>query len=108
VAGETTLRQLLGLMTRCRLLVANDSGPMHLAAALGVPLVAIFGSTDARATGPLGAQVRVVKQDVPCSPCGMRACPIDFRCMNQLSVEHVYRAVLEFVKRWNITHDYAE
>ena len=105
VAGETTLRQLLGLMTRCRLLVANDSGPMHLAAALGVPLVAIFGSTDARATGPLGAQVRVVKQDVPCSPCGMRECPIDFRCMNQLSVEHVYRAVLEFVKRWNITHE---
>ena len=85
--------------------MANDSGSMHLAAALGVPLVAIFGSTDARATGPLGARVRVVKRDVTCSPCGRRECPIDFRCMHEISVEEVFRATLELVKRWNITHD---
>ena len=101
-AGETSLRQLLALMARCRLMVVNDSGPMHLAAALGVPLVAIFGSTDERATGPLGAQVRVVKRGVECSPCGRRECPIDFRCMRDLSVEEVYRATLEAVKRWNL------
>jgi heptosyltransferase II len=104
-AGETSLRQLLALMARCRLVVANDSGPMHLAAALGIPLVAIFGSTDERATGPVGTRVRIVKRDVECSPCGRRVCPIDFRCMGGLSVEEVFRATLECVKRWNITHD---
>lgn len=105
VAGETSLRELLSLMAGCRLIVANDSGPMHLAAAMGIPLVAIFGSTDERATGPLGARVRIVKKDVECSPCGRRVCPIDFRCMAELTVEEVYRATLEFVKHWNITHE---
>jgi heptosyltransferase-2 len=80
---------------------------MHLAGALGIPLVAIFGSTDERATGPLGARVRIVKHDVVCSPCGKRVCPIDFRCMIDLSVEEVFRTTLELVKRWNITHDYS-
>ena len=106
-AGETSLRQLLALMARCRLMVANDSGPMHLAAALGVPLVAIFGSTDERATGPMGARVQTVKHQVECSPCGFRECPIDFRCLRGLSVEQVYRATLELVKRWNITHEHS-
>ena len=102
VAGETSLRELLALMARCRLIVANDSGSMHLAAALGIPLVAIFGSTDERSTGPVGRRVRIVKHEVECSPCGRRACPIDFRCMTGISVEEVYRVTLEFVKRWNI------
>lgn len=106
-AGETSLRQLLALMARCRLMVANDSGPMHLAAALGVPLVALFGSTDERATGPVGTRIRLVKQEAECSPCGRRQCPIDFRCMHDLTVEVVYRATLELVKQWNITHDHA-
>jgi heptosyltransferase-2 len=107
VAGETSLRELLSLMAGCRLIVANDSGPMHLAAAMGIPLVAIFGSTDERATGPLATRVRIVKKGVACSPCGKRECPIDFRCMADLSVEEVYRATLEFVKHWNITHEYS-
>jgi len=106
-AGETSLRQLLALMARCRLMVTNDSGPMHLAAALGIPLVAIFGSTDARATGPLGTPVRIVTRGVACSPCGLRLCPIDFRCMQDISVEQAFRATLEFVKRWNIAHDHS-
>ena len=107
VAGETSLRQLLSLMAGCRLIVANDSGPMHLAAAMGIPLVAVFGSTDERATGPLGTRIRIVKQDVECSPCGKRECPIDFRCMADLTVEEVFRATLELVKRWNLTHEYS-
>ncbi len=107
VAGETSLRQLLALMARCRLIVANDSGPMHLAAAMGVPLVALFGSTNERATGPLGTRIRIVKRAVECSPCGQRECPIDFRCMDNLSVEEVFRATLELVKRWNITHEHS-
>jgi len=105
VAGETTLRELLALMAQCHLIVTNDSGPMHLAAALGVPLVAIFGSTDERATGPLGARVRIVKHRVPCSPCGLRECPIDFRCLRDITVEEVFQATLELVKQWNITHE---
>ena len=62
LAGETSLRELLSLMAGCRLMVANDSGPMHLAAAMGIPLIAIFGSTDERATGPLGTRVRIVRK----------------------------------------------
>jgi heptosyltransferase-2 len=107
VAGETSMRQLLALMARCSLIVANDSGPMHLAAALGIPLVAIFGSTDERATGPVGTRIRIVKRGVACSPCGQRLCPIDFRCMQGLSVEEVFRATLELVKRWNLKHDHS-
>ena len=98
VAGRTTLRQLMGLLAECQLIVTNDSGPMHLAAALGVPLVAIFGSTNERATGPLGPSARVVKHSVECSPCGLRECPIDFRCMTGVSVESVHRAALEVLK----------
>jgi len=96
------LRQLLALMVRCRLIVTNDSGPMHLAAAMGVPLVAIFGSTDQRATGPLGTRLQVVRRGAECSPCGQRVCPIDFRCMQDVSVDEVFGATLKLVKRWNL------
>jgi heptosyltransferase-2 len=99
VAGKTTLREFMALLAKCRLLITNDSGPMHLAAALGLPLVAVFGSTDERATGPLGLQVRIIKHPVECSPCGLRQCPIDFRCMTGISVDEVYRAALESVKK---------
>jgi heptosyltransferase-2 len=99
LAGETTLRQFMALLARCRLVVTNDSGPMHLTAALGVPLVAIFGSTDERATGPVSPLARRLSQHVSCSPCGLRECPIDFRCMTQVSVAEVYRAALELVKK---------
>jgi hypothetical protein len=92
-------------MARCRLIVAIGWGAKNLAAATGIPLVAIFGSADERATGPLATRVRIVKKGVECSPCGKRECPIDFRCMADLSVEEVYRATLEFVKDWNITHE---
>jgi heptosyltransferase-2 len=98
LAGETTLRQFMALLSRCRLIVTNDSGPMHVAAALGLPVVAVFGSTDERATGPMGARARVVKYRVPCNPCGLRECPIDFRCMTGISVDDVYRIALETVK----------
>ena len=98
VESQITLRQLMMLMGACRLVVSNDSGPMHLAAALGVPVVAIFGSSSARATRPLGPYTRVVEQRVPCSPCLLRECPIDFRCMWGVTVDAAYRAVLDLVK----------
>jgi len=105
VAGETTLRQAMALFEHCRLVVTNDSGPMHAASALALPVVAVFGSTDAVATGPFGPCSRVVQNLVACSPCGLRACPIDFRCMEGLSVAAVYRAALELVKQLGVTHD---
>ncbi len=97
LAGTTTLRQWMALTERCRLVVANDSGPMHVAAAVGVPVLAIFGSTDDQRTGPLSPWARVVRHPVPCSPCGLRECPIDFRCMQSVTVDEVHRVALELV-----------
>lgn len=99
LAGRTTLGQLMGLISECSLLVTNDSGPMHLAAALGVRQVAIFGSTNEIATGPLSTAARVVKHQVPCNPCLLRVCPIDFRCMTRIGVEDVWSAVAELLDR---------
>jgi heptosyltransferase-2 len=103
VAGKTALREFMALLTKCHLVITNDSGPMHLASALGVPLLAIFGSTNERATGPVGPRARVIKHPVECSPCGLRQCPIDFRCMTGVSVDEVYQAALESVREWGVT-----
>lgn len=84
LAGSTTLEELLGVLSGLRLLVTNDSGPMHLAAALKVPLVAVFGPTDWRETAPWGAHHRLVREAVECAPCGLRECPIDHRCMTRI------------------------
>jgi heptosyltransferase-2 len=89
LAGRTTLGQLMGLIQHCRLLITNDSGPMHLAAALNVPQLAIFGSTSEIATGPLSSKAVVIKHPVACNPCFLRECPTDFRCMKCISVERV-------------------
>jgi heptosyltransferase-2 len=67
--------------------------------------VAIFGSTDERATGPVGARTHVVKHPVACSPCGLRECPIDFRCMQSVTVDDVYMTALRLVKELGITHE---
>jgi len=89
-AGETTVREAMALMTWCRRMVTNDSGPMHLAAALGVPVTAVFGPTDARVTGPVGRSATVIQRDVECAPCRYRECPIDHACMSAVSVDEVY------------------
>lgn len=95
LAGVTSLRELACLIKDCDVLVTNDSGPMHIAAAFGTPLVALFGSTDDQATGPYGHSSSVITKRVSCSPCLKRVCPIDFRCMTQISVEEVARKVRE-------------
>jgi heptosyltransferase-2 len=107
LAGETSLRQLMALLGQCRLVISNDSGPMHLGAALGLPLVAIFGSTNDHATGPVSPRARIVKRPVICSPCGLRECPIDLRCMRSVSVDDAYTAALELVKELKITHEHS-
>jgi heptosyltransferase-2 len=98
LCGETTLPELVGVLSPLRLLVTNDSGPMHVAAALGVPVVAVFGPTDWRETASVGRRHRLVREPVHCSPCLLRECPIDHRCMRRIPVDRVVdeaRALLE-------------
>lgn len=87
LAGVTSLRQLMSGLSICSLVVTNDSGPMHIASAMNVSLIAIFGSTDQRKTGP--SQGHIIDKHVECSPCFKRTCPIDFRCMKTISVKEV-------------------
>jgi len=89
LAGVTSLRELACIIKDCDLLITNDSGPMHIAAAFDTPLVALFGSTDDTATGPYGKNEAVINKRVSCSPCFKRVCPIDFRCMKEIGVEEV-------------------
>ena len=91
--GRTSLRQLVGVVARCRAFVSNDSGAMHVAAALRVPLTAIFGPTDERVTRPAGG-ADVMMRDVFCRPCLLRECPIDHRCMKRIDSGAVLRSVL--------------
>ena len=91
--GKTTLDELIAELRKCRLLLTNDTGTMHLATLLGVPVMAVFGSTEPSLTGPLGTKNRVVRHRVECSPCFLRECPLDFRCMKAVSVEEVATAV---------------
>ncbi len=95
LAGRTTLGELMGLIRECSLLITNDSGPMHLAAAMDVPQLAIFGSTSEAATGPLSRYATVLKHPVECNPCFLRKCPTDFRCMEGISVSRVLEAARE-------------
>jgi heptosyltransferase II len=89
LAGQTTLGQLMGLLKESDLLITNDSGPMHLAAALDVPQLAIFGSTSEIATGPLSNKATVIKHPVDCNPCFLRTCPTDFCCMKGIAVSQI-------------------
>ena len=98
VAGQTSLRELMSLLKLCRVLLTNDTGPMHVAAALGTPVVVPFGSTSPELTGPGlpgDPRHRLLKSDAPCSPCFLRECPIDFRCLNGISSDRALAAVME-------------
>lgn len=97
LAGVTSLRELACLIKDCDVLVTNDSGPMHIGAAFGVPLVALFGSTDDELTGPYGQGKDVIRKKVKCSPCFKRVCPIDFPCMKEIGVDEVVQRVLAHV-----------
>lgn len=96
-AGQTTLAQFIDLASNCELFLTNDSGAMHIASALGIPTVAIFGATDDTTTGPTGSKARVVRQPVDCSPCLRRECPIDHRCMTGVSAGRVVKEALELL-----------
>jgi heptosyltransferase-2 len=91
-AGKTQLDEFIEMTGGCELFLTNDSGAMHVASALGVPTVAVFGATDDEATGPSGEWSRVVRHPVECSPCLLRECPIDHRCMTRVDVSDVVAA----------------
>jgi lipopolysaccharide heptosyltransferase II len=98
--GKTSLDELVAELSECVLLLTNDTGTMHLATLLGVPVVAIFGSTEPRLTGPLGTGHEVLRHQVECSPCFLRECPIDFRCMKAVTVDEVVESVSSLLKNW--------
>lgn len=100
LAGKTSLRELMALIKECSLFLTNDSGPMHMASALGVPLLALFGSTSDVATGPYQGG-KVIHKHVPCSPCYRRECPIDFRCMTRIDVSEVYHELQQLMEKWS-------
>jgi len=95
LAGETTLGEFLELAAACRLFLTNDSGGMHVASALAVPTIAVFGATDEVATGPTGPRARVLREPVECAPCLLRECPIDHRCMTRVTAARVADAALQ-------------
>ena len=96
--GRTSLRQALGVLTQLKLLVTNDSGLMHAAAALSVPLVALFGSTDPGATGPFTSRATVIRHPLPCSPCFKRTCETGYACLTAISVDEVAAAARPWLK----------
>ena len=93
-AGNTTLKTLTALLDRTDLLITNDSGPMHIAAALGRPVVALFGATDPKLTGPYGDNHTVIRKEMDCSPCFRKPCrhgrPL---CMESITVDDVMREI---------------
>ncbi len=97
-AGETKLSEFIELAAACVVYLTNDSGGMHIASALGVPTIAVFGATDHISTGPTGPLARIIREPVDCSPCLLRECPIDHRCMTRVPAEKVAQAARELLK----------
>ena len=97
LTGETSLEKLIEQIRQLRVLLTNDTGTMHLADCLGIPLVAIFGSTEPRLTGPRSPTSTVLRHQVECSPCFLRECPLDFRCMHAVAPEEAASAMLALV-----------
>ncbi|HLE17898.1 MAG TPA: lipopolysaccharide heptosyltransferase II [Syntrophales bacterium] len=92
LAGVTHLRTAISLIARCRLFISNDSGLMHVAGGLNIPTIAIFGSTNPLTTSPIGDKNTIIYRGVDCSPCLKETCSTDFRCMDIISTDEVYRA----------------
>jgi heptosyltransferase-2 len=97
LAGKTTVRELMALLSISAFLVTNDSGPMHIGAALGVPLVAIFGPTDWRRTSPWTKRAKVVRVEIDCSPCSLRTCDRGHECMLGVTPEMVVDAARQLL-----------
>jgi heptosyltransferase-2 len=92
LSAQTSLRELMALTACCKVFLSNDSGPMHIASGLGIPVVALFGSTSDIRTGPYQGGL-VIHKHVSCAPCYLRKCPIDFRCMKSIEVSEVLHQI---------------
>lgn len=101
LAGRTHLRELMALIAGCSVFLTNDSGPMHIASAFNVPLLALFGSTNAVKTGPYNGGL-VIDKKAACSPCYKRVCPIDFRCMTKITADEVYQQLYTIIHKQDI------
>ena len=91
LCGRTTLGEAMALINRCHFFLTNDSGLMHIASALSVPMIAIFGSTDPSATGPRSQKARIMRHQVDCAPCLKSECPTDYRCMLSIEPDEVWK-----------------
>jgi len=98
LTGRTTLGQLTGIISLSNLFITNDSGPMHIANALGIPVIGIFGPTRPKITGPFQPPCAVLHKEAACWPCSYRACPLDHRCMLSISPEEVFSACLRYLR----------
>jgi heptosyltransferase-2 len=98
LVGKTSVAELPAILATCRLFIGNDSGAMHVAGAVGLPVVGIFGPTDPAGTSPVTQRFTLVREPVSCSPCFLRHCPIDHRCMTRISVESVLKASLPWLQ----------
>lgn len=97
-AGRASLEQYIALSAACVGFLTNDSGAMHVASALGLPTVSVFGATDHVATGPTGPFARILREPVECSPCHLRECPIDHRCMKAVEAARVAGTLTELIQ----------
>jgi heptosyltransferase-2 len=96
LTSKTTLAELATRLRQCRVVISHDSGPLQLAALLGVPVIGIFGPTESAHTGPAGPQHTIIRRHVECSPCFLNKCPIDHRCMLEIPPQRVADAVLHY------------
>ena len=102
LVGKTNLNQFIHAIAHASFILCNDSGSMHLAAAFRTLGIAVFGSTEPRLTGPISSSVKALRHQVPCSPCFLRECPLDSRCMNAISVDNVLNASESLINRRSI------
>ncbi len=98
-AGRTTLEQFIQMAAACSIFLTNDSGAMHIASALGVPTVTVFGATNHITTGPTGPLACIVREEFDCAPCLLRECPIDHRCMTAITAEKVAETALKLLQK---------
>ena len=99
LTGKTTLEELTAILSICDLVVTNDTGPAHIAAALGRSTLVIFGPTNPLTTRPFSPQAEILRHPPDCAPCMLRDCPIDHRCMTAISVDEVLERSLSLLKR---------
>ena len=101
LAGKTTVRELMALIKRCNFFVTNDSGPMHIAAAFGVPVAAIFGATDHTTTSPYTDKAVIIRKEIACAPCKLRECPTNHECMKAINADDVVEASIRLMAMIN-------